>query len=253
MHRYIIVVCILFAGCYGCKKKKAEAIIPPGQFGNVLYDMHLADGLYSISSGNIPFHTDSINFYSDVLKEYGYTKTQFDSALRWYARHPAILDEIYSELTSKFNAYDYEATQLNMIVRDTLSNLYKAKQKWILPKDGLTKRIPFDVPVSDSCEYKIYVFVKRFADDQSEDMQITAYYWYADSISKTEHKSYFPETQIEKGKRFNLYTSSKFLSDKRVKRLRGWILDHTNASDHFNKHAEVKVIAIRKHKVDVNL
>jgi hypothetical protein len=253
MYKYIFAVCILVTICFGCKEKSNEHIIPSDQFCEILYDLHLADGIYSVNSGIYSFHNDSNNFYNDILKEYGYTFVQFDSALRWYALHPDKLDKIYNDLTTKFNKFEYDASQLDLIFRDTTLNLYKAKQNWALPKDGLTKRIPFDVPVVDSAEYKIFVLAKRYADDESKDLYINAFYWYTDSASKSEHKINFPKTEIERGKRFTLYTTSKFLSNKKVKRLRGWILDDDNSSGHFMKHVDVKVIAIRKHKADVNL
>jgi hypothetical protein len=245
MVRFLLVVCALCVFSFGCKKKESEFIIPADTFRKILYDFHLADGLYTINYSTISLHNDTMNFYNDILKTYGYSFAQFDSTLAYYAEDPEKFDKIYAQIVTRFNKLEHESEQLTMMA-DSFANLYTGKKQWILPNDGPSKRIPFDIAVKDSNEYTIYVFAKKSADDASKNLRITAFYYYKDSATNEEHMDYFPEITYESGKRFTLYTTSKFLSNKKVKRLRGWILNYDKPSELVHRDVVVKLIAIRQ-------
>lgn len=245
MFKFLLLICTACVLLFGCKKKENSYFIPEESFKEILCDFHLADGLYMINNGYRPFHSDSINFYKDILNEHGYTFAQFDSTLKFYTDNPEKLDKIYAEIVTDFNKLEHMNTQLSMMV-DSFSNLYTGKKHWIIPNDGATKRIPFDIAVQDSGEYAIFVFAKKGLADESKDLRITAFYYYKDSATNKENMDYFPETTYKPGKRFAIYTTSKFLSNKKVKRLRGWILDYDQSEAPIHRDVEVKLIAIRR-------
>ncbi|HEX2935971.1 MAG TPA: DUF4296 domain-containing protein [Bacteroidales bacterium] len=245
MFRFLLLVSAASVLLFGCRKKENSYFIPAEDFKEIICDFHLADGLYMVNSRYITFHNDSFNFYNDILKEHGYTFAQFDSTLKFYTDNPEKLDRIYGDIVTEFNKLEHMNSQLGLM-DDSISNLYTGKKRWILPKDGPTKRVPFDIAVQDSGEYTILVFAKKGLDDKSKDLRITAFYYYKDSASNKEHTDYFPEATYEPGKRFAIYSTSKFLSDKKVKRLRGWILDYDQSAGSIHRDIEVKMIAIRR-------
>lgn len=249
MFKFLLMVCTATVLALGCKKKENSYFIPTEDFKEIISDFHLADGLYMIHNGYRPFHNDSMNFYKDILKEHGYTFAQFDSTLRFYTDNPEMLDKIYAEIVTDFNKLEHQNTQLNMMT-DSFSNLYTGRKHWILPQDGPTKRIPFDIAVQDSGEYSVLVFARKGLKDESENLRITAFYYYKDSASNKEHMDYFPETIYEPGKRFSIYSTSKLLADKKVKRLRGWITNYDKSDEAIHRDVEVKLISIRKNLRD---
>jgi len=238
-----ISISILLLACQ--KKSQSDFIIPREKFKDILVDIHLIDGFYLANYNAFSFQNDSSNFYTDILKEYGCNLKQFDSTYRYYTHDLKKFDVLYEEVITELNKMQQQSYRLLEMGSDSLRNLYRGKKAWKFPKDGSLQKIPFDIKLKDSANYKITVFLKVFADDQTEDPKLTAYFSY-DNGTKEGGKDYFTETAYKVSRRFVVYTFSKNTPNKKVKKLRGFILDHNNKTKSFKKHIEVKGIYISK-------
>jgi hypothetical protein len=238
---YTLIILTLFSSC-----KKNKYIIPRKPFKNILIELHLADGVYMMNYGKYQIHTDSLNFYNTIFKNYGYTRAQFDSTLKYYTVHPKEFDLIYDGVITELNMLVEEVTQIRDFESDSLDNQFTLRTRWSLPSDGKTTRIPFDIKVKDSAEYTINVYAKKYPDDQSKNLRISAFYQYTDTVSKEIKTEEFPEISYSVDKYYNLYTTTKIYTHKKSGRLRGWILNHDEQKAPFAKHVDIKMIYIKK-------
>lgn len=243
--KYCLFVSIIITMVACHRNSQSDFIIPREKFKDILIDIHLIDGFYTANYLAFSFQKDSANFYTDILKEYGCNLAQFDSTYRYYITDLKKFDLLYEEVITELNKMQEQSFRLIEMGGDSLRNLYRGKKVWKLPKDGRTEKIPFDIKLKDSANYSITVFLKVFADDKSEDPKLTAYFSY-DNGTKEGGKSYFTETSYRVSRRFIVYTFSKKAPNKKVKNLRGFILDHNNKSKLFKKHIEVKGIYVTK-------
>ncbi len=95
---------------FGCKKKSKKAVIPKDDFIPILVDMHLMDGM--ISKGEIRediIKSDTIDYYKALLRQHGYTKTQFDSSVVYYSRDLKKFERIYQQVIARLNRMETQA------------------------------------------------------------------------------------------------------------------------------------------------
>lgn len=231
---------------FSCHKTKNEYLIPEKKFKEILFELHLADGYYSVNYGKYQNHNDSVNFYNQIISQFGYTPKMFDSTFRYYSANPKLFEPIYTSIIDELNKYQQQINELRNVDSETALNMYFGKKRWRLPTDGSMKRIFFDVPISkDSIQYKIITQLRVYPDDQSKNLRLTAYFYYVDSTGK-EHKEYFPEVKYPKSVRMNVYSTSMFPPSKKFTHIRGWILNDDKQDKPFRKHIDVNSIFITR-------
>jgi hypothetical protein len=240
--RFFLWVSIIFGLLFSSCNTKENLIIPKNTFKNILIEVHLADGIYMHNYSKYLFHSDSINFYNDIFKLHGYSKTQFDSTLKWYTNHPKQFEAIYNDVVNELNKLEQQYIRLRNLEEDTSLNVYKGKKTWIFPKDGVSEKIPFNIRIKDSATYTVYVLAKVFSDDKTPKPRITAYYW-TNNGTKEGKRDYFPEATYQKSSRYVLYSTNLTMPNKKITHLKGYILDFEEKKS-FNKHIEIKAIYI---------
>ena len=107
---YLLVLMLVVA----CKPSVPSEYIQPGDMEDILYDYHLALAMSRQKSGGNTDFNRSLYFQS-VLKKYGVTEAEFDSALVYYYSHAYRLKDIYSEVNQRLSD---EATSLGVAVGD---------------------------------------------------------------------------------------------------------------------------------------
>ena len=106
------IIILLFA-CH--RKTKTDYLIPRDKFKEVLVDIHLIDGFYTPNYTKFSFQKDTANFYTDVLKEYGYNLAQFDSTYRYYTRNLKQFDLLYEEVITDLNKMQEQAWKMYIL------------------------------------------------------------------------------------------------------------------------------------------
>ena len=84
---------IILIGCSG------NPIIPQKDMVLILEQIYITDGVVSISESSLGFK-DSIAYYEPILNKYGYTTSEFDSSIKYYAQRTEELDEIFDTVLS---------------------------------------------------------------------------------------------------------------------------------------------------------
>jgi Domain of unknown function (DUF4296) len=240
--RHIILLLLLLCA-FSCRNKKTDYIIPKDKFKEILIKLELVDSYYNMNYNRLSNLKDT-NYYNEAIAKYGYNRAQFDSTFKYYTRNPKKFDALSDELINDLQKMEQELYVLNSFETDSASNLYKGKQRWKLPREGIITKIPFSVAIKDTGNYTINVRLRLLPKDHAKKPRLTAYFWYNDG-TKEGHSEFFPEIPYQKTSELTLYKTSKRLKNKKVKFIKGWILnyDYNKGSYRF---AEVKNIFIKK-------
>jgi len=142
---------IILALMTSCGKEIPKGIIQPDKMEDVLYDYHLAMGMF-----NNQFHME--NHQKNSLMNYVYDKHQitaevFDSSMVWYTREAQELTAIYEKLEKRFNREhnhmetilsnrDGENTMMTSF-GDTV-NIWRKRDFYWMSKNSLSNKVIFD-------------------------------------------------------------------------------------------------------------
>ncbi len=103
-----LVFTILLAGC-SKNEKLPEYVIPNDEFVSIIVDIHLLDGMMNeVNIRREITRHDTINLYSEIFKNHGYTRAQFDSSIIYYTNDINKYDKIYNEVLNKLNRMETE-------------------------------------------------------------------------------------------------------------------------------------------------
>lgn len=85
-----------------CKPGVPDEYIQPGEMEDILYDYHLASAM---ADQGDPSQRGvlTVAYRKAVLQKYGYTEKQWDTSMRYYARHSDQLHDIYDALAERLN------------------------------------------------------------------------------------------------------------------------------------------------------
>ena len=97
---FVILLAFLFSSCQ--EKPKTKVLIPEDKMVQILFDLHLADGV--LNSTELSY-SDSVlraeNYYANILKKYNIDRPIFDSALQQYTKNPELYLKIYDKVIGK--------------------------------------------------------------------------------------------------------------------------------------------------------
>lgn len=137
----VLFVTILFLSSCNKTPDKISGVIPKEDFTQILYEIHLADGI--LSDGNVfkPYrNTKEYTLYDTIFEAYGYDREKFISTLNVYAQYPNDLNDIYNLITEQL------AQKLQEIVEITNSqeeqkekfanSLWRRRRDWNFLEDS---------------------------------------------------------------------------------------------------------------------
>ena len=106
IHRLLHHLMLATAICtiVACKPGVPSEYIQPRQLENILYDLHIADGM-AVAEGNyseIAFRR--LAYREAALRKHQVTEAQLDSSLVFYYRHTEWLHDIYKNLAKRLDA-----------------------------------------------------------------------------------------------------------------------------------------------------
>ena len=98
----VFIVIIFFTACGDSKPK---SIFSEKKMTNILFDLHLADAY--ISSQNVDtLNAKGINYHSSIYEKYNTDSAQVKKNLDYYASHPQDLQDVYAEVSKRFQNSD---------------------------------------------------------------------------------------------------------------------------------------------------
>ena len=129
MKRIILILSVIFI--YSCEResKTPEYIIPPDKMVNIITDIHITDGLFTLNNVRRRLAKDSVNYYESIFYNYGFSRSDFDSSINYYSENIDVYDKIYEEVLNKLNEKETLLKQEEAIYEERKQEREKKKQE----------------------------------------------------------------------------------------------------------------------------
>ena len=112
----ILLLSVLLLACTAPKIEMPTGILSETEFANMLKEIHLEEAAFEInkSKGLENAKNTLANNYQSIYKEHNIDASAFNKSLDYYAKHPKILEDIYStvleQLTDERSTLDQQET-----------------------------------------------------------------------------------------------------------------------------------------------
>lgn len=140
-----------------CKPGVPSRYIQPGDFEDLIYDLHIADAMAVDDNGETDPYSLALN-RAAVMKKHGYTQEEFDSTLHYYVRHADRLHKIYENVSKRLSnealamgasANDLKSYGNLKSARDT-SNLWNGVKSCLLTAEAPYNVTTFEIMADTS-------------------------------------------------------------------------------------------------------
>ena len=232
---FLALLAIIFMSCHKDEKKN---IIPREALVSILSDIHLSDIYYMNHFQISKLHNDSVNFYNAILRNYGFSKAEFDTTLKYYAIHSDKFDKIYEDVIIGLSKMEQEHYQFRPSYNDTTKNLWTGKNFWYLPVEGPRKKIPVSLKIPGKGKYTVTLLSKMLANDESVNPRLHLYFWY-DNGKRGGYRQKFIDSIYVKNSRTTFLNFSKELKNPKITHIKGYLLDHDEQSGNWEKHVSI--------------
>lgn len=139
----VLVVVLLLFSCQN-RNKTPDYVIPSDQMVQIIVDLHITDGMFTINNvrRNLA-KEDSINYYDAVFDHYGYNRHDFDTSIYFYSNHIAEYDKIYEGVLNKLGEMETKRKEEN--TKEAIeTNEIKEVEK-VIPKEKLETKTELNV------------------------------------------------------------------------------------------------------------
>lgn len=97
----LVAVMALFFCVSSCTPSLPSGVLSKGKMTDILYDYHLALAMAHMDdSGD---KGQSLAYREAVLRKHDVTSAEFDSSMVYYMRHTELLEDVYKDLTDRYN------------------------------------------------------------------------------------------------------------------------------------------------------
>lgn len=96
----VAVMALLFC-VSSCKPSLPSGVLSKGKMTDILYDYHLALAMAHIDDNGDK--GQSLAYREAVLRKHDVTSAEFDSSMVYYMRHTELLEDVYKDLTDRYN------------------------------------------------------------------------------------------------------------------------------------------------------
>jgi len=235
------IIAIAIAAAVGsCSEPKPE--IPEDKFAEIIFQIHRADAILSVkgfSDNNI--QDPKTSYYNDVFLKAGITRKEYMEGIDWYINHPKQYKDLYDKVIKKVSQFEREENRRYEMegTRDS-NDVWNMRSTWNLPLDGETNPVAFNIDVDSSGTYTLSCDVIYYPDDLSDNPRTTLIAVYSDGT--TDENSVFGV--VKDGKQREVSVMLKTNPNKKLKQLKGWVLDHSNQTE--KKHIDCYNIKLKR-------
>lgn len=96
----VAVMALLFC-VSSCKPSLPSGVLSKGKMTDILYDYHLALAMSHMDDNGDK--GQSLAYREAVLRTHDVTSAEFDSSMVYYMRHTELLEDVYKDLTDRYN------------------------------------------------------------------------------------------------------------------------------------------------------
>lgn len=97
----LVAVMALLFSVSSCKPSLPSGILSKGKMTDILYDYHLALAMAHMDDNGDK--GQSLAYREAVLRKHDVTSAEFDSSMVYYMRHTELLEDVYKDLTDRYN------------------------------------------------------------------------------------------------------------------------------------------------------
>lgn len=232
-----VISAIMLSSCGG-----EQPEMPIEKFAQVIYDVHRADAILEVSLKNDrDFKNDSLSYYNEIFVKHGISKEQFHNYIQWYVDHPAKYKELYARVM-KIVSKEEEARTLQAEQNREKDDLWNQKSEWHLPSDGHKEAIAFDIEATEAGSYALSADLTYYSDDKTDNPRMTLIANYSDGSNEQNNTFGI----MKDGKSHSLTVKLKTNEKKKLVKLTGWVLDHSDGT--ISKHVDVYNIKLKLEK-----
>lgn len=134
--RNFLCICLLLISIGGCKPGIPSNIIQPEKMGEVLYDIHIADGFIATIPDPDSAKNTSAAYYKGIYKRFEIDSALYTKSMNYYYDHPEVLNVMYEKITAKLKKVKEKEDKINAKRLKKIEAIKKAK------KDSLDKADP---------------------------------------------------------------------------------------------------------------
>ena len=97
----LVAVMALLFSVSSCKPSLPGGVLSKGKMTDILYDYHLALAMAHMDDNGDK--GQSLAYREAVLRKHDVTSAEFDSSMVYYMRHTELLEDVYKDLTDRYN------------------------------------------------------------------------------------------------------------------------------------------------------
>lgn len=97
----LVAVMALLFSVSSCKPSLPSGVLSKGKMTDILYDYHLALAMAHMDDNGDK--GQSLAYREAVLRKHDVTSAEFDSSMVYYMRHTELLEDVYKNLTDRYN------------------------------------------------------------------------------------------------------------------------------------------------------
>lgn len=97
----LVAVMALLFSVSSCKPSLPCGVLSKGKMTDILYDYHLALAMAHMDDNGDK--GQSLAYREAVLRKHDVTSAEFDSSMVYYMRHTELLEDVYKDLTDRYN------------------------------------------------------------------------------------------------------------------------------------------------------
>lgn len=218
--------------------------MPQDKCARLVFEIHHADALLNATGLNdANLNSDSLSYYNYVFAKEGVTRKEFIDAIDWYSSHPDQYNDLYKKVIILLNKYEQaERARYEDTTARAENDIWDMRRSWNLPLDGEKNPVAFNIPVHEGGVFTLGADITYYKDDESTEPRMTLILEYEDET--TSENSVIDI--VKDGKEHHIEVILTSEEGKRVKCVRGWVLDHS--SDTKSKHIDCYNISLKRTK-----
>lgn len=232
---HIILLIFVTYYFYSCEKKNSKEMISSSKMATILEEIHLADAMLSHERVNINDST-VFQYYQYIYEKNNFTKEQFENSLKYYARNPKQLREIYNEVNKNLATRDSLMKKEESLKIDTIQ-LWTGEHsyKW---EEYSKQTLAVAIDVDFQKTYHITAEIKIYKDSQLKEITPEFAFISPDSTYL------FPKRSLTSSDEFQKISLEQMVTDSTITKLEGNFIQLPTMNEERFMHIEIKNIQI---------
>lgn len=238
----LIVLILLFQA--GCKSDYEKGLIPEKAFAQIIYEVHLADGLLSLPEIHSKYYPrDSVANYTDIVEKHGYTTEALDKTLKYYfTEKPKKFIRIYDQAIGRLTQMESLLEKETEDIPAAQGGLWKGAQMYFLTGSRDTSKLYFDHIFYTPGDYTIQFTLTLYPADQTHNPIFTAFTCRADSLATGKRELHRGIEYIKDGQP-HTYSYLIRIPNNLPMLIKGRLLDFENNPGEISRHAKIENIS----------